>query len=100
MEIEKEIETNGLREEQARRKKRAACSTGAPIPEHGSRKGGSVLLEKGDASGSAPAESNEALVYRATTIQILNRIHSVDVLRKIYTMAKRLEVWERTGCGC
>lgn len=98
METEKEIETNGIREERTRRKKSAACSTGAPISEHGSRKGGSVLLEKGDASGSAPVESNEALVYRATTIQILNRIHSVDVLRKIYTMAKRLEEWKRNCC--
>lgn len=69
MEIEKEIETSGIREERARKKKRAACSTGAPISEHGSRKGGAVLPEE-DPSGSAPAESNEALVYRATTIQI------------------------------
>lgn len=98
METEKKIETNGIREERARRKKRVACSTGAPISEHGSRKGGVVLPESGDTSGSAPVESNETLAYRATTIQILNRIHSVNVLRKIYTMAKRLEAWERTGC--
>lgn len=98
MEIEKEIETSGIREERARRKKRAACSTGAPISEHGSRKGGATLPEGRDASGSAPVASNEALAYRATTIQILNRIHSVDTLRKIYTFTKRLETWKRTGC--
>lgn len=96
METEKEIETNGIREERARRRKRAACSTGAPISEHGSRKGGATLPERGDASGSAPVESNEALVYRATTIQILNQIHSADALRKIYTITKRLK--ERVGC--
>lgn len=33
-------------------------------------------------------ESTEALVYRAVTIQILNRIHSVNTLRKIYTFVK------------
>ena len=88
---------HGIREERARRKKRATCSTGAAISEHGGRKGGSALPEEGDTSGSAPAESNEALVYRATTVQILNRIHSVNVLRKIYTMTKRLEECERTG---
>lgn len=89
---------HGIREERVSRKKRAACSTGAPISEHGSMKSGATLPEGRDASGSAPVASNEALAYRATTIQILNRIHSVDVLRKIYTMAKRLEEWERTGC--
>lgn len=96
METEKKIETNGIREERARRKKRAACSTGAPISEHGSRKSGATLPERGDTSGSAPVESNEALVYRTTTIQILNQIHSADALRKIYTITKRLK--ERVGC--
>lgn len=90
MEIEKEIETNGLREEQARRKKRAVCSTGAPISEHGSRKGGSALPEEGDASGSAPAESNEALVYRAVTIQLLNKLQDVKLLRAAYTFVKAM----------
>lgn len=105
MEIEKEIEisnnlgrVHGIREERARRKKRTACSTGAAISEQGSRTGGSALPERGDTSGSAPVEGNEALVYRVTTIQILNQIHSADILRKIYTIAKRLEVWEGTGC--
>lgn len=98
METEKKIEPNGIREERARRKKRAACSTGAPISEHGSRKSGATLPERGDTSGSAPVESNEALVYRVTTIQILNQIHSADILRKIYTIAKRLKAWEGTGC--
>ena len=50
------------------------------------------------AENSAPSESSEALTYRATTIQLLNRIHSVDALRKIYTIAKRLEAWGRTSC--
>ena len=90
METEKEIETNGIREERTRRKKRAACSTGAPISEHGSRKGGSVLLEEGDASGSAPAESNEALVYRAVTIQLLNKLQDVKLLRAAYTFVKAM----------
>ena len=90
MEIEKEIETNGLREEQARRKKRAACSTGAAISEHGSRKGGSALPEEGDASGSAPVESNEALVYRAVTIQLLNKLRDVKLLRAAYTFVKSM----------
>lgn len=92
---ERTSEIMGIEKE---KQKCVACSTGAPISERGSRKGGATLPERGDASGSAPVESNEALAYRATTIQILNRIHSVDVLRKIYTLAKRLEAWERTGC--
>ena len=104
MEIEKEIEisnnlgrVHGIREERARRKKRTACSTGAAISEQGSRTGGSALQDEGDASGSVPVEGNAVLIYRATTVQILNRVHSVNVLRKIYTMAKRLEELERTG---
>lgn len=60
----------------------------------GAEKSGATLPERGDTSGSAPVESNEALVYRVTTIQILNQIHSADILRKIYTIAKRLEAWE------
>lgn len=66
--------------------------------EDGSRNSSVIPPNGGDTSGSAPTESKEALVYRATTIQILNQIHSADILRKIYTIAKRLEAWEGTGC--
>lgn len=90
MEIEKEIETNGIREERARRKKRTACSTGAAIAEYGSRTGGSTLQEEGDASGSVPVESNEALVYRAVTIQLLNKLQDVRRLRIAYTFVKAM----------
>ena len=81
---------HGIREERARRKKRATCSTGAAISEHGSRTGGSALPEEGDASGSAPAESNEALVYRAVTIQLLNKLQDVKLLRAAYTFVKAM----------
>ena len=51
---------------------------------------GAILPEK-EIPEAVLAESTDTLVYRETTIQILNRIHSVDIIRKIYTFAKYLE---------
>ena len=90
--------TSEIMDIEKEKQKQAACSTGDHTAEDGSRNSSVIPPNGGDTSGSASTESKEALVYRATTIQILNRIHSVNVLRKIYTMAKRLEECERTGC--
>ena len=42
------------------------------------------------AENSAPSESSEALTYRATTIQLLNKLSDVVSLRAAYTFVKAM----------
>ena len=39
---------------------------------------------------SAPSESSEALTYRATTIQLLDKLNDVKCLRAAYTFVKAM----------
>lgn len=42
------------------------------------------------AENSTPVESSEALTYRATTIQLLDKLQDVKLLRAAYTFVKAM----------
>lgn len=46
--------------------------------------------QRENVENSAPSESSEALTYRATTIQLLDKLQDVKLLRAAYTFVKAM----------
>lgn len=46
--------------------------------------------QRENVENSAPSESSEALTYRATTIQLLDKLNDVKCLRAAYTFVKAM----------